>query len=498
MSALKRPITLTLAALGGQGGGVVTGWMTAVARSEGYLAQATSVPGVAQRTGATIYYLEFFPEAGLPGGGRRPVMALMPSAGDVDIVVAAELVEAARAIQRGLVTPDRTTLVASTHRAYTISERGDPGDGRADPGVILGEARRNARHFVGYDMAALAEQHGAIISSVILGAIAGAAGLPFSDDAYREAIRAGGMAVETNLAAFEASLARARAGGDGIEWKHGPQPAGPVPAALLQRIRRDFPAAARETITHGVARLIDYQDEAYAREYLDRLAPITALEGPANRHAELTTAVSRGLALWMSFEDTIRVAQLKTRPARQAAVRRQVRAGAGQIVELREFLKPRVEEICGTLPAPIGRRLLASPAWRRQLARLSGGRQVRTSTISGYVFMRAVAGLRRWRRGTLRYADEQARLGAWLDQVAAVARADYALAVTLAQCQQLVRGYGDTRARGLASFGRLATAASRLAGRDGAAADLGRLRHAALADDQGEMLGKELAALGLG
>ena len=121
MTAPTRPITLTLAALGGQGGGVVTGWLTEVARLEGFLVQATSVPGVAQRTGATIYYLEFFPESALPADGRLPVMALMPSPGDVDVVVASELMEAGRTIQRGLVTPDRTTLITSTHRSYTIS-----------------------------------------------------------------------------------------------------------------------------------------------------------------------------------------------------------------------------------------------------------------------------------------------------------------------------------------------------------------------------------------
>ena len=179
MNATKRPLSLALAALGGQGGGVVCNWLTAVASREGYLVQATSVPGVAQRTGATLYYLEFFAEADLPADGRRPIMALMPSPGDVDVVVATELVEAGRVLQRGLITPDRTILIASTHRAFTIGEKSDLGDGRADSSVIMAEAHRCARRLVMLEMAALAEQHGAIISSVILGAIAGAAGLPF-------------------------------------------------------------------------------------------------------------------------------------------------------------------------------------------------------------------------------------------------------------------------------------------------------------------------------
>ena len=71
------------------------------------------MPGVAQRTGATIYYIEMAP----PSDGSHAVFALMPTPGDVDVVLAAELMEAGRSVLRGLVTPDRTTLIASTHRA---------------------------------------------------------------------------------------------------------------------------------------------------------------------------------------------------------------------------------------------------------------------------------------------------------------------------------------------------------------------------------------------
>ncbi len=60
-------------------------------------------------------------------------------------------------------------------------------------------------------MAAIAEQTGALISAVLLGAVAGAAVLPFRDEAYRAAIRATAKSVDANLAAFEAGAAAARA-----------------------------------------------------------------------------------------------------------------------------------------------------------------------------------------------------------------------------------------------------------------------------------------------
>jgi len=493
MSVVRRPISLTIAALGGEGGGVVADWMIAVARHERYLVQATSVPGVAQRTGATIYYLEFFPESELPADGRRPVMALMPSPGDVDVVVASELVEAGRAVQRGLVTPDRTTLIASTHRSYTISEKSNLADGRADSQALLEQLRTAARRFVAYDMAELAERHGTVISSVMLGAIAGASKLPFAADAYRAAIREGGIAVETNLAAFDASCKRAQHGE--VDVASATRHAEPrIPGPLLERVRA-LPAGAQSTVMHGVARLIDYQDERYASEYLDRLARFPALES-GRPDSALTEAVARGLALWMSFEDTLRVAQLKTRPSRFAGIEDRLGVRPGQIVEVREFLKPRVEEICGTLPASLGRRLLASPGWRRQIERYTGGRQVRTSTITGFAFLRVLAAMRRWRRGTLRYAEEHARIAEWLDNVATLARSDYDLATELARCQPLVRGYGDTHSRGLSNHTRLLDVARRLSGQPDAAGTIARLRRAAAADEQGEAFDREMATLG--
>ncbi len=130
-------IKLAVLAVGGQGGGVITDWIVHLAERNGWYAQSTSVPGVAQRTGATIYYVEMVPER-----GDTPVLSLMPAPGDVDIVLAAELMEAGRAIQRGFVTPDRTTLVTSTHRVYAMTEKIALGDARhrghlGDVAVVL-------------------------------------------------------------------------------------------------------------------------------------------------------------------------------------------------------------------------------------------------------------------------------------------------------------------------------------------------------------------------
>ena len=127
-----RPTTIQVSAIGGEGGGVLSSWLVAAARNAGLPVQSTSIPGVAQRTGATIYYIEIYPIKIKSLGKRRPVMALYPGVGDIDIMVASEIIEAGRAISNGFVTPDRTHLIASTHRVYAIGERSDMGDGRYD------------------------------------------------------------------------------------------------------------------------------------------------------------------------------------------------------------------------------------------------------------------------------------------------------------------------------------------------------------------------------
>ena len=91
-----QPICILVAAMGGEGGGVLADWLIDAATHAGYPVQSTSVPGVAQRTGATTYYVEIFPCARDQLQGQEPVLSLTPAPGQVDIVAASELVEEQR------------------------------------------------------------------------------------------------------------------------------------------------------------------------------------------------------------------------------------------------------------------------------------------------------------------------------------------------------------------------------------------------------------------
>ena len=190
-------IKLAIMAVGGQGGGVLTNWVVALAESQGWQAQATAVAGVAQRTGATIYYVEMAPDT-----GRTPIFSLAPAPGDIDVLIAAEWMEAGRAVMRGFVTPDRTTLIASTHRAQAIVEKMVPGDGTApseEVGAAVGIA---ARDLIAFDMQQPAIAAGSVISATLFGALAGSGTLPFTTEAFEDTIRAGGRGVDQSLSAF--------------------------------------------------------------------------------------------------------------------------------------------------------------------------------------------------------------------------------------------------------------------------------------------------------
>jgi len=258
-----------------------------------------------------------------------------------------------------------------------------------------------------------------------------------------------------------------------------------------------FPRAAWDWLGEGLARVVDWQDAAYGVEYLDRVARFSGRDGAEHDYA-LTIEAARWIAVAMSYDDVIRVADLKTRAERHARVRREVGAATDDVVGSEEYFHPRLPEVLGVLPRGLAAWVDASPRVQAWLApRLDRGRRIRTHTLRGHLQLRAVAGLRRWRRGNQRHAQEVAHLRAWLNAVDRALATDYALAVELLRCRRLIKGYSDTHVRGSGRFDRLLQAATLLAGRDGAGTALAALREAALRDAEGHALDDALKAMRL-
>jgi indolepyruvate ferredoxin oxidoreductase, beta subunit len=485
-------ISIAILAMGGQGGGVLADWVVALAEAQGWVAQSTSVPGVAQRTGATIYYIEMAPTR----TGAQPVFALMPTPGDVDVVMASELMEAGRSVLRGLVTPEQTTLIASTHRAFAVAEKEKPGDGVGDPGVVSIATEFAAKRLIAFDMEAIAKAEGSVISAAMFGALAAAEALPFDRAVFESAIRASGTGVTSSLRAFAAAFDRTR--------QNPVEPARRFPEKkrfaamsdsvghpeldrLTARVRATFPESLQPVLFAGVRRLVDFLDPDYALEYLDRIGMLFDVDrahGGEARGFAFTAAAAKYVAVAMAYDDVARVADLKIRQSRRARVRAEVAAADDTLVGTTEYFHPRADELCDALPRWWGEWIEGRPAIFKALDRLvNRGRRIRTNTVIGYLALAAVASLRSRRRGSLRHAREAAHREAWLILAEQTAKRRYELGVEVLACRRLVKGYSDTHARGLSKFDRVMSAVPTLSERDDGAVWLDRLKRAALADE---------------
>ncbi len=509
MRIVPRPLTLLIGALGGEGGSVLAEWLVAVATKAGYVAQSTSIPGVAQRTGATTYYVEIYPEPVTALAGRRPVLSLLPVPGGIDLVVASELLEAVRSVQNGMVSAERTTLITSVSRTLTTAEKMPLGDGRFDSELLQDVARRHSRRLVAFDMAQATRDAGTVVSAVMFGAIAASGVLPFGRDTFEAVIRDSGRGAEASLAGFARGWDAVRAAMTGASGAvssvstASDSPAAPT-AAWTDALRAAFPAPTHDIVEIGYARLRDYQDRAYADLYVRRLARILAAEHKvdvvgAHGHA-LTRETARFLAPWMAFDDIVRVADLKCRASRFARVRREVAADEGDVVHIVDYFKPGVPELAALLPPALARRLAARD--RRRQARgktpLAFPLSVATDSVTGFLALRMLAGLSRLRRHGARFGEEQKAIERWLSAIEGAARDDWQLAFEIALCGRLIKGYGATNERGKVILrhivDHLAGDAAWAAGERAAA--IRAAREAALSDEGGKALDQALVAHG--
>lgn len=441
-----RPICGLVAALGGQGGGVLADWLVAAARLDGLVAQATSIPGVAQRTGATTYYFEVYPQPDLPA---RPVFSIYPAAGAVDLMVSFEPMEAARALSNGFVSRE-TTLITARERIFSTAEKIKPGDGTVSVGPVLKALRRCAGTMNTVDMNQAARGAKCHPNAVMFGAMMASNILPMRLESCRQAIVQSGVAVESNLAGFAAGMnLPAEPPNDREESTHAFTPAPAVFAGAVAAL----PSVLQPMAGHAMGHLLDYQDRAYVQLYLERLRRVVEVDAAAQSH-RLSIIVGRRLAGWMAFEDVIRVAELKTRPGRLRRIRGELNIADDVPLTVHDYLKPGRDELDGMLPAGLVKWLP-----RRKFSKHGAGVALKLKTTGplGWLALRSLAALKSWRRVTARFQREQDMIELWLQQVAATATDDYELACNTAELAIWARGYGDVRERGFARLSQILT-----------------------------------------
>ncbi|MBL0420847.1 indolepyruvate oxidoreductase subunit beta family protein [Ramlibacter sp. AW1] len=501
-----KAITLLVCALGGEGGGVLTEWLVETARHAGYPAQATSIPGVAQRTGATTYYVEVFPQPIASLGGRRPVFSLNPVPGALDALVSSELLETARQIGNGMSTPDRTRVITSTSRSLTTIERMQMGDGRVESPDLLAVVKAFSREHHVFDMSAVAKECGTVVSAVMLGAIAASGLFPFKREDYEAAVKAGGAATAAaSLRGFAKAfeiVGRAQEQAAYLQAVIAPPPAEQTTPSVPPQVLQRFPQPVHEMLSLGYARLVDYQDAAYAERYLQRLAQVLQAEQAADPNGAhgfaTTTEMARWLALWMAFDDIVRVADLKSRASRWQRVRGEVKAGDDDLLQLWDHFKPGVPEFAALLPPALAQRLVA---WDRR--RAAAGRapwalplKVGTHSVFGMLSLRVLASCKALRVRGSRFAVEQAMIDRWLQGVVDGSRRDWALGHEIALCGRLIKGYGATNERGKENLLHVLDHLAHGESPEASARAIAEARQAALADEAGTALDATLARHG--
>ncbi|OYU47576.1 MAG: indolepyruvate oxidoreductase subunit B [Rhizobiales bacterium PAR1] len=470
-SASSGTISILIAALGGEGGGVLMNWIVDCAIAAGMPVQSTSVPGVAQRTGSTSYYIEIGEK-----GGIAPVFALVPMAGRVDVVIASELAEAGRMLERGFVSPNRTTLITGTARVLTTAEKMQMADGRFPSERILEAGAALAKRFLPLDFEGITRQAGTVVSAPMFGALAGAGVFPWSREAC-EAMLVNGRGAKASLAGFAAAYAAV-----GGEAKAAPLVAPPPDVRTL-----------------GRDRCRDYMDQAYADLFEARIARLSRAAGdladPLRAHA--LEEATRRLALWMTYEDIPRVADLKTRPERFTRIAREAEMREGQLLKVADLFKPGVEELAAMLPVRWGEWLMTHHRKGGQVPFLGKGMHLGSTTIVGHLALKFLARMGRLRRRSLRFRDEQAAIEQWLGAMEKALPAAPAYAGALAELPRLLKGYGETQARGLANYKAIfSTLVTPILACDVEDADAPALRKAigaALADPDGVALSATLA-----
>jgi hypothetical protein len=202
-----------------------------------------------------------------------------------------------------------------------------------------------------------------------------------------------------------------------------------------------LPDGAVAIVSEGIHRLIDYQGASYAQLYVDRLRRFVGRWGVDDA---MFGEIARLMAMRMNYEDPIRIAQLKLAEFEMAA-------GDPRVQSTDDIRKFRLDELIDALPAVVAEPVLDAlewVGWTHKPVSIS----VSTRSRWGIRRLKIEAGLRRWRRFSVRYAKERAWVERWLHMINRGLAKQPKAAIAIVQTATMVQGYGDAYRQGLADW----------------------------------------------
>ena len=446
-----KTLSILITALGGEGGGTLMNWILECARSQKLFVQGTSVPGVAQRTGSTSYYIEICDKNF--DNEKEPILSLYPKPGRVDIVIASELLEAARVLERGYINPDSTTLITSSSRIYTNLEKSHLADGRFSQEKILNTCKKMSKNFICLDLNTMAVDHSTIVSATMFGALAGSGVLPWKKTICENIFR-DNIFGKNSLSGFNFAYEQVKANSKYI-----------TTSKINKQLKEDnsikiiddsISNEFSNIINIGKERCIDYQNNKYSEVYIERVKKILSVinkEDP--KVLSIAENIVRRLALWMTYEDIPRVAQLKIKPDRFKKIKKEINIKSNQILLIQDIFKPGLNEIAAMLPNKIGRWFIKNKKIMIRLPLIGKGMKINSLTISGFILLKFLSSFRYIRPISLRYKEEQNNIDIWIDNLVLSLNKSLSFTEGLADMPQILKGYGDTWDRGLKKYNKI-------------------------------------------
>ena len=476
MEARDNLIKILIPAVGGQGGGVLTEWLVQAFLIEGYEVQGVGLPGLSQRGGSTIYYLESYNKKA--SGQRKLVFSQYPLPSDIDIILSQEFLELGRVLEQGYGS-EKTTIISSTHRIYSTLEKMPISGGICSEENLRRLAETFSSRFIGFNGMDLAKENGMddlAINAILLGSLGASGALNIAEASYLKAIAQVGVATENNIKAFRIGWEHVRSKRyafslikSGYNWDEFKKERADRLTHnkredylyLLEKVEEGYPNLLREILAESIFRLIDYQDTWYANQYLELLNKIYILDKDSNNdHFKITETFAKNLALWMSYEDGIRVAELKIHPERFKRIKKEMQLTEEQVFHVIDYLNPDAEEIYGLLPnlliSPFAKFIESSlfkKIWPKS-KRITVPQTPVSSSFFGGLRLWLLTKLKTFRPYSYRYKKEHSLIKKYSSFVEKYMQLDYGLGTLIAKSGQLIKGYGNVRRRTVDSFNR--------------------------------------------
>jgi len=455
------PIKIALLAVGGDGGSVFTNWCVNLAKNCGYFASSTSIAGVAQRTGSTLYYLELLPQIEIKKRDKTPVLSQMPVPGYVDLVIATEIVEIGRALNRGLIS-EKTTVIFSSHHSLAIAEKESSADEIIDAKEIIKEVEKHSKSKIIYsNFKKIAKKNGSVISSSLLGALSASEVLPFSKENFEKVIVDDKIGVANSIRTFREAYDEVKDEKKSKELDTGLEKASLkiMPSysknkevqKFIKRIKT-YDKSLHDIAYLGVIHTSNWHNHKWGNYYLDELEKIIRLDNK-KKNFTLSYNYAKYLSTALSYDDLIFVASTKTSKKRLQEVREQVDAKENEIVEVLDFLHPGMEELCGFMPKTLGSKLSKSEGFKNFFTKyLDRDRRMKSTNLINFLILYFVGNLKRWRFKSFRHLQEMENVDFWNKRIIKLLENNYDLAVLIVQSYRVKKGYGDTFHRSQSKF----------------------------------------------